>query len=474
MASDTSSEPGTNRGAALGAGGGADRGGELDSGFGVQPGNTAGNEPSGELGINGGADRGGELGNGGGADRGGELGTGGGADRGGELSGNGSGGELGTGDGAEPGAEPGGEGSWTPEEGLPSVKGLNLIIPNDNQLLVQWNAADIFDGYQVSYARNVLYIRAKKVKIQDGTVNNLTLDGLDTTKRYYVRVRGYRMYGGDLYYTEWTGKKTSKSSADASIKFVKKNGAKVDIRKQAGSKLRYYSISQGSCSDGKYLYMCFERRNGDDNGASRARIKIAKVRISDWKLIKVSSSGQKLGHANDITYNANQKILVVTGAKYNDPYVRIVSPKTLKKTATKKVKLGSAYKNVKAFNAIDYDAESYTYYIRGREAGYRTFTLDENFRIMDSSVLPTVFPTRHVQSCTSTSECFFITQSWYQSTGKNTVTIFRKTGEKLQHIKLKLSGELESIFFIGEKLFATVHKHCGHGYITGYIFEILL
>ena len=82
--------------------------------------------------------------------------------------------------------------------------------------------------------------------------------------------------------------------------------------------------------------MAFERRNGDENGNRKARIKIAKVRISDWKLVKVSSKGQKLGHANDLTYNPYKNCLVVTGAKKKDPYVRIVSANTLKKTATKK------------------------------------------------------------------------------------------------------------------------------------------
>ena len=362
---------------------------------------------------------------------------------------------------------------WTPEDGLPAMGKIKVTVLNSSQLLVNWEANETFDGYQVSYARNVLFLRAKTKKVKSPAANNLTLDGLKTGKRYYVRVRGYKEYGGDLYCSDWVRTKTSKDPANVSIKFMSTGGKKVDIRQQAGSALNGYSISQGTCSDGKHLYMAFEKRNGDDNGSKRARIKIAKVRISDWKLLKVSSSGQKLGHANDITYNSNQKILVVTGAKTNDPYVRIVSPSTLKKTGTKRVRLGTKYKRVKAFNAIDYEPDSHTYYIRSRNYGGVSFTLNEDFQIMDAATMLTVFPKRHVQSCTSIGDFFIIAQSWYQSTKKNTLTIFSKSGEKLQHITLKLSGELESLFFIGDKLYATVHKHVNRHYSTGYIFQIL-
>ena len=369
---------------------------------------------------------------------------------------------------------------WTPEDGLPSLAKVKFVITGDNQIIVKWKLenksqdAEIFQGYEVSYARNVLFLRSKMMTVEGGGSNNVTLDGLDTTKRYYLRVRGYREYNGDRYCSDWVQTKTGKNSADASVKYMKTNGSKVDIRRQAGKKLKDYSIAQGSCSDGTYLYMAFEKRNGDDNGKTRARIKIAKVRISDWKLKKVSASGQKLGHANDITYNSNKDILVVTGAKTNDPYVRIVSPKTLKKTDTKMVRLLDPYKSVKAFNAIDYDPESRTYYIRSRFYGGKCFTLNEKFRQMNMAVMSTVFPSRHVQSCTSMGNIFIIPQSWYQSTGKNTITIFDKAGTQLQHIKLKLSGELESLFFIGEELYATVHKHVSRSYKTCFIFRILL
>ena len=374
---------------------------------------------------------------------------------------------------------------WTPEMGLSDVTAPAVTVVDGTHLLVTWTGAEEFDGYQISYAKNVLFLRAKKVLKDAAEVSfdlddsiktyscGLTLDGLNTKKRFYVRVRGYKNYGEDTYFSGWATTNTSGNSA-AAIKFVKSGGSKLDIRKQAWNDLKYYSISQGSCSDGTFLYMCFEQRNGDDNGSGRARIKVAKVRISDWKVVNVSPSGQKLGHANDITYNPDQGYLVVTGAKTNDPYVRLVSPDSLTKIGKKKIKLSDYFSYVKAFNAIDYDSESQTYYIRSRFYGSKCFTLDQNFRMISDATMPTVFPSRSVQSCTALGEYFILSQSWYQSSSKNTVTIFDKAGNMIQHIKLKMKGELESLFFIGDQLYATMHKHVTGSYMTGFIFRILL
>ena len=372
---------------------------------------------------------------------------------------------------------------WTPEMGLPELATPDASILNDSQLLISWTGAEDFDGYQISYAKNALFLRDKKIKKEAAEVSSpdnplgadschMTLD-VNTAKQFYIRVRGYRVYEGDIYYSGWAETHTQGKSA-AGIKYVKDGSGNLDVRKQAWSDLKYFGISQGSCSDGTYVYMCFEFRNGDDNGSGRARIKIAKVRISDWTVVNVSPTGQKLGHANDITWNPDQGYLVVTGAKTNDPYVRLVSPETLKKIGRKKIKLGPDFSYVKAFNAIDYDPETKTYYIRSRFYGSKCFTLDQNFRIISDATMPTVWQTRSVQSCTSLGDYFLLSQSWYQSSSKNSLTIFDKAGTMIQHIKIKVSGELESLFFIGDQLYATVHKHVTSGYMTGFIFRILL
>lgn len=372
----------------------------------------------------------------------------------------------------DPGEDPVEE-PWAPGDPILAPSGVNVAVLNGSQLLLVWNAAEGCAGYEVEYAKNALFLFDRKVSVIDPETADLTLQGLTTSARYFVRIRSRYTADGKDYYSDWVHVSTSKGSANATIKFVRKNGKKFDVRKQAGKKLKKYTIAQGCCSDGTYIYMAFERRNGDSNGNKRARIKIAKVRIRDWKLVKVSPKGMKLGHANDLTYNPYQKYLVVTGAKKKDPYVRIVSAKSLKKTGTRKVYLGSAYKRVKAFNAIDFDAASRTYMIRSRGYGGLTFTLNEEFRITGARTILTTWGSRHVQSCTTSGGHLILTQSWNQSSTKNTLTIFNQAGRKLQDIRIKMKGELESVFMIGGKLYASMHKKL-KGYKTGYLFEIKL
>lgn len=377
-------------------------------------------------------------------------------------------------DDSEPQDDPGEEVEpWAPGDPILAPEGVSVAVLNSSQLLLVWNAAIGCAGYEVEYAKNALFLFDRKVSIDDPAGTDLTLQGLTTSSKYFVRIRSVYTAEGRDYYSDWVRVSTSKASAQASIRFVKKNGKKFDVRKQAGKKLKKYTIAQGCCSDGTYIYMAFERRNGDSNGKKKARIKIAKVRISDWKLVKVSPKGMKLGHANDLTYNPYKKYLVVTGAKTKDPYVRIVSPKSLKKTGTKKVRLSSAHKRVKAFNSIDFDAASRTYMIRSRNYGGLTFTLDESFREKGARTILTTWASRHVQSCTTSGGNLILTQSWHQSSTKNTLTIFDQAGRKLQDIKIKMKGELESVFMIGGKLYASMHKKL-KGYKTGYLFEIKL
>lgn len=256
-----------------------------------------------------------------------------------------------------------------------------------------------------------------------------------------------------------TGDQKAKAeNPKAKVNYIRKNGRILDIRAKAGNRLRGYTILQGVCSDGKYLYMAFEKRNGDADGKKRARIKIAKVRIKGWKVVKVSRSGQKLGHANDITYNRHKKYLVVTGAKTNDPYVRLVSPKTLKKIGTKKVRLPRKHSYARAFNAIDYDSKSRTYFIRGRETDGMSFVIDQNFKYKGAANIKSTWTDRHVQSSASTGDYFIVPQSLNQSKDKNTITFFRKTGGAESNIKIPVNGELQAVFYVGNRMYGAVYK----------------
>ena len=39
-----------------------------------------------------------------------------------------------------------------------------------------------------------------------------------------------------------------------------KNNKRFDVRDAVGSKLKHYNVTQGACSDGKYIYVAFEQK----------------------------------------------------------------------------------------------------------------------------------------------------------------------------------------------------------------------
>lgn len=70
---------------------------------------------------------------------------------------------------------------------------------------VSWKKASSVSGYQVQYATKSSFKSAKTVKT---TASSKTISKLSKNKKYYVRVRSYKVVSGKTYYSAWTGAKT--------------------------------------------------------------------------------------------------------------------------------------------------------------------------------------------------------------------------------------------------------------------------
>ena len=70
---------------------------------------------------------------------------------------------------------------------------------------VAWKKASSVNGYQVQYATSSSFKSAKTVKT---TAASKTLSKLTKNKKYYVRVRSYKVSGGKTYYSSWSKVKT--------------------------------------------------------------------------------------------------------------------------------------------------------------------------------------------------------------------------------------------------------------------------
>ncbi|MBQ9531729.1 MAG: fibronectin type III domain-containing protein [Eubacterium sp.] len=77
-------------------------------------------------------------------------------------------------------------------------------------------------GFQIQYATNSKFTKNKKTKTVKGNKKtNIKINSLQGKKKYYVRVRAYRIANGKKYYSAWTKTKkvvAKKSDYDASTK----------------------------------------------------------------------------------------------------------------------------------------------------------------------------------------------------------------------------------------------------------------
>lgn len=78
--------------------------------------------------------------------------------------------------------------------------------PKKKQLKVIWKQLKGADGYEISYAQNAWFKKAKKVVVK-GSTRKKTVKKLKSRKRYYVRIRAYKIFEGEKVYTKYSLKK---------------------------------------------------------------------------------------------------------------------------------------------------------------------------------------------------------------------------------------------------------------------------
>lgn len=342
------------------------------------------------------------------------------------------------------------------EEEIPSVLAgvkLTRVQRTGKDLFLQWEEVPFAEEYQVQYARSALWRGARTINVKAGA-GGIHLQ-VQEPATWCVRVRAVcRTEKGPVYSGHWTTSWMQRS-AKGRVSFLKKGGKLLDIRKEAGKKLLNHDIGEGSCSDGKYLYMCFEYRCRDKQGNKTVEIRIAKIRLADKKLLKVSKS-LRIGHANSIVYNKRIRKLIATGDKKKDPNLRIIDPGSLKVLRTVHVNTARFRDTPEGFNALGYDSKNDLYYIRARDFNGYMYVLNNRFVATKRFVL-NHNPATYIQGIEMEGDYILLSQSRYQTSTKNTVTLFDREGHRLQDIQLGLTGELESVFHVGNKLYGTVH-----------------
>ncbi len=326
------------------------------------------------------------------------------------------------------------------------------------KMYLKWKKTAGAQGYQIQYSRSSAYRGTKTITVTNPGTTAKTITGLAKNKKYYPRVRAYATVDGKKYYSPWYLTKKAKSQKRASLSLQKRKKKTFELRGQAKQALYQYDTVQGGCSDGKYAYYTLYNRKVE-------KCKIAKVRLSDMKVIKVSGV-LKIAHGNDLTYNSKLKRLVVVHSTQNPNRLSLIHPSTLKVEKSKDVKLPSALpgasssdiKGMKGISAIAYNSTKNQYAV--------LLSKTANILILDGNMEPVTYikPSKKIsykmQGIEATKDYILVGQSPKAGTGQryNIISIYDWEGNYISRVLLKKGYELENIFYKGNQLYASFYR----------------
>ena len=101
---------------------------------------------------------------------------------------------------------------------LPATS-ITSLSAKDNGFTVKWKKKTKITGYQIQYSTNSKFKKGNKtIKIKKAKTVSKKITGLKPSKKYYVRIRTYKIVNKKTYYSNWSKKKcvTTKSSTPIS------------------------------------------------------------------------------------------------------------------------------------------------------------------------------------------------------------------------------------------------------------------
>ena len=88
---------------------------------------------------------------------------------------------------------------------------ISKTVRGKKKLTVKWKEVSGVDGYEIQYSRKKNMKKAKKKIVYGEAKNRLVIKNLKSKRRYYVRIRAYKLINGKKVYSAWSAKKKVKT-----------------------------------------------------------------------------------------------------------------------------------------------------------------------------------------------------------------------------------------------------------------------
>lgn len=203
-----------------------------------------------------------------------------------------------------------------------------------------------------------------------------------------------------------------------------------------------YCTVQGSCTDGKYAY--FAANNGSTT--------VLKYNVNTWELVK-KKSGIDLGHANDMTYNPNDNVIVVANNAPDYNIITFLDPDSLDIIGTKKIK--------QKIYSISYNS-LHDCYVIGISGTYDFAMLDKSFKLIKKYKGYNSGYLRQGSDCDD--KYLYFVQS---GGGGNLIVIYDWDGALVDTVTVDKSLEIENIFHVQNTIYITLHYYGNFVYRIG-------
>ena len=124
---------------------------------------------------------------------------------------------------------------------------IKKVTTTKNSFKITWNKKSDVSGYEIQYATNKNFSKAKTIKISSKNTTSTTIKNTSSSKAYYIRLRTVAKDGSKTYYSPWSA--TSVTVNNPTVKKVSLSGSTMKVTWSKVSGATGYQVQYSTNKD---------------------------------------------------------------------------------------------------------------------------------------------------------------------------------------------------------------------------------